>query len=336
MAGLLADTLDQGRVGEASELASEHLNLLKTIGDATLTVGLSFVGIMIKALSAEMADVMRWSQLTIDLAEADPGKGYLVLNSPLALALGTRAVARYSLGRHGWREDLDRAFSHTQTADAMSYATLNVYKYDLAVPSGVLRCDDTALREIREAMQTCEQSGDDFALAQARMSMGFALIHHGAANSAQGVALLEQVRDHILQGGFSVAELPLLDLYIAREHARPGDTGGVLPSMRDAVDRLFSVRHYAYVLPATSILVETLLQADTRNDLSEAETAIDRLAASVEEHQPIRDVMVLRLRTLLAKARGDDAVYRDQLERYRAMADSFGYEGHLEWAREML
>jgi hypothetical protein len=185
-------------------------------------------------------------------------------------------------------------------------------------------------------MQTCEQSGDDFALAQARMSMGFALIHHGAADGAQGVALLKQVRDHILQGGFSVAELPLLDLYIAREHARPGDTGGVLPSMRDAVDQLFSVRHYAYVLPATSILVETLLQADTRNDLSEAETAIDRLAASVEEHQPIRDVMVLRLRTLLAKARGDDAVYRDQLERYRAMADSFGYEGHVEWAREML
>ncbi len=63
--------------------------------------------------------------------------------------------------------------------------------------------------------------------------------------------------------------------------------------------------------------------------------AIDRLAASVEEHQPIRDVMVLRLRTLLAKARGDDAAYRELRERYRKMANLFGYERHMVWAAAM-
>ena len=56
---------------------------------------------------------------------------------------------------------------------------------------------------------------------------------------------------------------------------------------------------------------------------------------SVEEHQPIRDVMVLRLRTLLAKARKDEAAYRDLRERYRSMANSFGYEGHMAWAEAM-
>ena len=80
---------------------------------------------------------------------------------------------------------------------------------------------------------------------------------------------------------------------------------------------------------------ETLLEAATSTDLSEAETAIDRLAASGDEHQPIRDIMVLRLRTLLAKARRDDAAYRDLRERYRAMANSLGYEGHLAWAEAM-
>jgi hypothetical protein len=69
--------------------------------------------------------------------------------------------------------------------------------------------------------------------------------------------------------------------------------------------------------------------------LSDAETAIDRVATSVEEHQPIRDVMVLRLRTLLAKARKDEAAYRDLRERYRSMANSFGYEGHMAWAEAM-
>jgi adenylate cyclase len=104
-------------------------------------------------------------------------------------------------------------------------------------------------------------------------------------------------------------------LYIAREQARRGDPGGVLPSMREAVDQLFSCRHYAYCLGATSILVETLLQADTSNDLAEAVTAIDRLAASVEEYQPVRDVMVLRLRALLACAHGDETGYRDYRDR---------------------
>ena len=335
MFGLLADTLDQGRVGDASQLASQHLNLLESVGDAALTVGLSFVGILVKAMSAEMVDVLRWSQLTIDLAEGDPAKVNLVVDSPLALAVGARGAARYWLGMPGWREDLDDAWARARTADALSRATVLVYKNDLAIPSGVLRSDDTALREIGEALQTCEKSGDDFALAQARESMGFALIHHNTADSDRGVALLEQVREQILQGKYTLAELPLFNLYIAREQARRGDPDGVLPSMREAVDQLFSCRHYAYCLGATSILVETLLEADTGNDLSEAETAIDRLAASVDEHQPIRDIMVLRLRTLLAKARRDHTVYRDLRERYRAMANSLGYEGHMAWAEAM-
>jgi hypothetical protein len=335
MTGLLADTLDQGRVGDASQLASQHLNLLESVGDAALTVGLSFVGILVKALSGEMADVLRWSQLTIDLAEGDPAKGNLVVDSPLALAMGARGVARSSLGIPGWREDFDHAFALARTADALSYATVLAYKTDIGIPSGVLVSDDSALREIGEGLQICEQSGDDFALAQARQSMGFALIHHKAADSDRGVALLQQVRDQIMRGNFSVAELPLLNLYISREQARRGDPGGVLPLMREAVDQLFSCRHYGYCLGATSILVETLLEADTSNDLAEAETAIDRLAASGEEHQPVRDIMVLRLRTLLAKAGRDDAAYRELRDRYRAMATSLGFEGHMKWAEAM-
>jgi hypothetical protein len=111
MFGLLADTLDQGRVGEASQLASQHLNLLESIDDAALTVGLSYVGILVKAMSAEMADVLRWSQLTIDLAEGDPAKSNFVVDSPLALAVGARGAARYWLGLPGWREDLDNAYA---------------------------------------------------------------------------------------------------------------------------------------------------------------------------------------------------------------------------------
>ena len=335
MFGLLADTLDQGRVGDASQLASQHLNLLESVGDAALAVGLSFVGILVKALSAEMVDVLRWSQLTIDLAEGDPAKGNLVVDSPLALAVGARGAARYWLGLPGWREDLDDAFARARTADALSLQRSLSTKSTWQYPVGRFVPMTARYTKPARHCRPVEQSGDDFALAAAHQSMGFALIHHDTADSDRGVALLEQVRDQILKGRYSLAELPLFNLYIAREQARRGDPDGVLPSMREAVDQVFSSRHHGYCPGATSILVETLLEADTSGDLSEAETAIDRLAASVEEHQPIRDVMVLRLRTLLAKARGDDAAYRELRERYRKMAKSFGYEGHIAWAEAM-
>ena len=57
-------------------------------------------------------------------------------------------------------------------------------------------------------------------------------------------------------------------------------------------------------------------------------------------HQPttglvIRDIWLLRLRALLARAHGDEATYRDYRDRYRDMARSLGFEGHMKWAEAM-
>jgi hypothetical protein len=49
----------------------------------------------------------------------------------------------------------------------------------------------------------------------------------------------------------------------------------------------------------------------------------------------IRDIWLRRLRALLARARGDEAAYRDYRDHYRAMATSLGFEGHMEWAEAM-
>jgi len=48
------------------------------------------------------------------------------------------------------------------------------------------------------------------------------------------------------------------------------------------------------------------------------------------------DIWLLRLRALLARARGDDVAYRDLVGRYRAMAGSLGFEGHIAWAEAMI
>jgi hypothetical protein len=67
-----------------------------------------------------------------------------------------------------------------------------------------------------------------------------------------------------------------------------------------------------------------------------AESEADRLA-SVESHRGgvVRDIWLLRMRALLAQAHGDEASYRDYRDRYRAMAASLGFEGHMKWAEEM-
>ena len=82
--------------------------------------------------------------------------------------------------------------------------------------------------------------------------------------------------------------------------------------------------------------METLLERGTGADVAEAEAAIDRLAdAPADDGLVIRDVWLLRLRALLARAHGDDTAYRDYRDRYRDMAKSLGFEGHIAWAEAM-
>jgi hypothetical protein len=89
-------------------------------------------------------------------------------------------------------------------------------------------------------------------------------------------------------------------------------------------------------IPATGVLVETLLDRGTDGDVVEAEAATERLAAApADKGLAIRDIWLLRLRALLARAHGDDAAYAHFRDRYRDMAKTLGFEGHIAWAEAM-
>lgn len=127
------------------------------------------------------------------------------------------------------------------------------------------------------------------------------------------------------------------DVYLARDRARQGDRDGAIPVMRAGVDHLLSEgRSREWGIPATSALVETLLDGGTENDVVEAEAAIERLAAApVDDDSTLRDIWLLRLRALLARARGEGVRYLDFVNRYRNMATLLGFEGHIAWAEAM-
>ena len=338
MVGLVMDHAFQDRLREASQLASEAMALIKSIGDPTLAVGLSFAPIYAKMESAEWSDVLRWSQRVIDLADGDPAKGNLLFGSPLALALTSRGIARYCLGRPGWRDDQRRGLAMARSTDPLTYATVVAYVYFVGIPYDVPRPDDRAVREIEEALRIAERSGDDLAVAVARMTLGFALVHrHTAPERDRGEKLLAEVGEVFLRRRYALGELPLVNAYLARERARRGDRDDAIPQMRAAVDHLFREGQLLlWGIPVTGVLVETLLDRGAERDGAEAQAAIEQLAtARADEGLAVREIWLLRLRALLTRTSGDDVAYRDLVSRYRAMAESLGFEGHIAWAEAM-
>ena len=194
------------------------------------------------------------------------------------------------------------------------------------------------MREIEDALQIAERSGDDLALFAARMTLGAALVHrHSEAERDQGHKLLAEVSEVFLRRGHNQPEVLIVDVYAARQRARRGDRDGAIPFMRAAVDHLFREGHLQmWGVPATGVLVETLLDRGADGDIAEAEAAIERLAAApADEGLVMRDIWLLRLRALLARAHGDAAAYAHFRDRYRDLARSLGFEGHIAWAEAM-
>jgi hypothetical protein len=145
-----------------------------------------------------------------------------------------------------------------------------------------------------------------------------------------------QARDIWLRKQIALQMVPVIELWAAREEATGGDRDAPIAVMRKAVDELHQAGRLGFGVWGTGVLVETLLERAAEGDLAEAQEAIDRLAnLRADQDSAIREITLLRLRALLARARGDDVAYRDLVGRYRQMAESLGFEGHIAWAEAM-
>ena len=340
MSGLATELGYAGRTREGSRLASEQMALLESIGDPTPTMALAFIAFTNWFDAGEFGELLRWTQTVIDLAAGDPTKGAgFGMGSPLAIALTWRGTARWWLGRPRWRQDLDDAVAVARRSNhPTTLAAVVAWTYGWAIHFGVLRADDSAVRAIEEAVQTAEASSNDVALGVAGYGLGGALLYRDAAADRQrGLELMGQYRDMSLRKQVGQQMLPIVDLWVARERARRGDRDAAIAVMRKAVDGMHQAGRLGYGVWGTGILVETLLERGTEGDLAEAQEAIDRLAnLSADQGWAMREITLLRLRALLSRVRGDNVAYRDLVSRYRAMAESLGFEGHIAWAEAMI
>jgi hypothetical protein len=307
------------------------MGLVESIGDPTLTIGLAFAAIVAKHQTGEPGDVLRWTQMVIDLAEGDPTKGAFILGSPLSAALAWRGVARWQVGIRGWREDFSLASELAREADPLSQAAVIAYKYT-GLPRGVLLADGPALEEIETALALAARSSDDMALVLLRMTFATALIHHGAERQS-GFEQIRLLRETCVEEQFALNIVPFLDAYLALSTAEQGQPDLAVAQLRVLADDMLRDKNFANADLAICFLAETLL---SQGHIDDAAEEIERLAGTNRALGWItRDVTVLRLRALVAHARGDNSTYCELRDRYRAVASDLGFEGHMAWAQAM-
>jgi ATP/maltotriose-dependent transcriptional regulator MalT len=261
------------------------------------------------------------------------------VGSPLAVALAWRGVARWWLGRPGWRQDLDEAVAVARRSNhRATFAVIVAWAYSFATHFGVLRADDSAVRAIEEAVQNAEEARDDVALLVAEYGLAGVLLSRDAeADRHRGLELMVQARDLSVHRQIGLQVLPVHELWVARERARRGDRDAAIPVMRQTVDELHRAGRPYFGVWGTGVLVQTLLERGAEADLAEAQGAIDRLAnLPADDGSAMREITLVRGRALLARARSDQDTYRDFVGRYLAMAESHGFEGHIAWAQAMI
>ena len=335
MAGLPVTLMLQNRHREAALLASEHADLLESIGDPTLSVGLLHAAMTAKLHAGELAEALSLEQRVIDLADGDVHKGEMLIGSPLAQATMLRGLTRCCLGDRNWKADIDLAVELGRSTAAWTQVVVLAYPYVVHLVTGALLPDEVAIARTAEALQIAQQSGDNFTLGMATHACVMTMMRAHDTDEAADYELLTAARELPLRIG-NVFGLMLIDAEDAAHRLRTGDLNGAVEMSRPIVDDLFENGEMIVRAPATTILVESLLQRGAPGDVAEAAAAIDRLAAVPTERGFVMyELPLLRMRALLARAQGDDRGYRDWRDRYRERATSLGFEGHVKLAEQM-
>jgi adenylate cyclase len=283
-----------------------------------------------------MAEALQLSQRVIDLVDSDPTEGNLVYRTALARATMMRGLTRCCLGRRGWKNDFDQAIAMARGLDPTSRFLVITYIYGTAVGNGALRADAEIRQHTAEALEIAVRSGDDVGLITARWVHGLMLVRRDAADRGAGLELLAAAREAALQHRQSTGAWPMIDIEIAREELRIGDVDRALEKSRTLFNYLLDTGGMLFRGPTITVLVEALLARGGKADLQEAQDTIGRLeAARTEPGFVFHELPMLRLRALLARAHGDAAAYAHFRDRYRDMARSLGYVGHIAWAEAM-
>ena len=335
MAGLPSTMMLLNRHQEASALATQHEQLVESIGDPTLIVGLLHSVIAARVHAGQAAAAMTTAQRVIDGAAGDPTMGELLIGSPLAQATMLRGVAQCMLGNPGWRDDLAQAVTLAAGSDPVTQVIVTAYPFGILLLNGVSTADDELFEVAGQALKTAEQSGDDFTLGIAQFAYGAAALTRGDSDPAVGAEVLDEAIELGVRLDNALGQIPP-GIALAAHRARFGNIDGAIRMARRLLGEIYDGDEMLLRGPATLALVEGLLKRGTEEDVREARSAVDRLAAvPTDPGFVLFDLPLLRMRALLAQTDDDYATYCDFRDRYRTMAKALDFQGHMALADTM-
>ncbi|ORB65291.1 ATP-binding protein [Mycolicibacterium tusciae] len=336
MTGLATELLYAGRLREAAQLSSEQMAMLEPLDDPTPAMGLAPIAFCNWLGVLQFGEIARWSQTIVDLAAGDPvkGAGY-GLGSPLAIGLAWRGAARWWRGLPGWRDDLHDAVAMAQRSNPETHSEAIAWTYGFAVQYGVLRADDPVVRAGEDAVQRALGASNYRALGLAAYALAVGLLNRDdAADRRRGLEWMMRARELWSRKHVKFL-LPVTDIWAARETATHGDHDTAIQEMRQAVDDMRE-GYLFYRVWGTGVLVETLLERGDDGDRAEALELVDWVSnLAADGGSVMLDLILLRLRALMARSDGDEPAYRELVGRYGAMAESLGFDGHVAWAEEL-
>ena len=246
-----------------------------------------------------------------------------------------------SLGRRGWRDDLDEGVALAQSVGGKTTRPfVQLYRYAAATQNGAILPDVQDVAQAAETLEIAQRSGNNTAVAYALLNRATTLIHADSEERSAGFEFLAKAREMFVDEQLIVTLRRMADIEFARERARSGDLDGAIDLATTVLAEQFDTGEMVFRGPATTVLVEALLSralgADMA-DLERAQRAIDRLAAvPTEPGFVLHELPVLRLRALLARAHGDQTGCRQLVERFAARAQEAEFEGCLVQAQAMV
>jgi hypothetical protein len=113
------------------------MGLIDSIGDPTLTIGMSFAAIPAKVETDELSDVTRWVQTVHRPRRRRRHQREPRSRVTLGRGVRARGSARWGLGHPEWRQDFDQAIAIARGTEPLSHAIVIGYKY---TPQSQLQC----------------------------------------------------------------------------------------------------------------------------------------------------------------------------------------------------
>jgi adenylate cyclase len=236
MAGHLTTLTFNAHHSEAASMASEFATLVESVGEPAMTVGLFYAAAQAKWEAGEAAEGMRLAQRIIDIADGDPTMGSLFIGSPLAWAMAVKGAAGMSLGRRGWRHDLDDGVALARSVGATTRSFVQLYRYAAATQNGAVLPDAEDVAQAAETLEIAQRSGNNTAVAYATLNRATTLIHTDSAERSAGFEFLAKAREMFVDEQLIVTLRRMADIEVARERARSGDLGGAIDLATTVLD----------------------------------------------------------------------------------------------------